>query len=59
MWSHPIARAALLTVAIKIVVVVTAGWLVFGPQRLRVDPPKAEARLLSDGPVTPLPGPTQ
>lgn len=56
MWSHPIARPALIAVFVKLVVVIAAGWLVFGPQRQRIDPAKAEARLLSDAPSQPYSG---
>lgn len=56
MWSHPIARPALIAVIVKLVVVIGAGWLVFGPQRQHIDPARAEARLLSDVPAPANPG---
>ncbi|GLK68510.1 hypothetical protein [Hansschlegelia plantiphila] len=59
MWSHPIARPALIAVIVKLVVVIGAGWLVFGPQRQRIDPARAEARLLTDSPAPASSGPTQ
>lgn len=52
MWTHPIARPALVAVIVKIAVVIGAGWLVFHPMRQHVDPARAAARLLSDAPAS-------
>jgi hypothetical protein len=53
MWSHPIARPALIAVIVKLAVVIGAGWLVFHPMKQHVDPARAETRLLSDAPEFP------
>lgn len=50
MWTHPIARPALLVVVIKLAVVFAAAWFVVAPLRQRVTAPDAEARLLTDAP---------
>lgn len=53
MWSHPIARPALVAVIVKLVVVSLTAWLVVGPLRQRVAPADAETHLLSDSPSNP------
>lgn len=57
MWSHPIARPALVAVIVKFAVVIGAGWLVFHPMRQHVDPARVETWLLSDAPEFPAVGP--
>jgi len=56
MWSHPIARPALIAVIVKLIVVFGAAWLVVQPLRQRIDAAGAEARLLSDAPPASTPG---
>lgn len=53
MFRHPLAREVALVVALKTLIVISAGLLVFGPaQRPRITPGGVEDHILS--PATPL-----
>jgi hypothetical protein len=47
MFSHPLAREVAVVVAVKVAIVLTAGFLVFGPrQRARIDDASVTERLV-------------